>query len=348
MVDSYWRKIESVENDIENFMQISSILLKLKGYDEKLSDLSKIGNNENNISSNLGKIDTNNDISSNLGKIDTNKDDISSNLGKMDTNKNDISSNLGKIDTNKSNISSNLENISNNKSNIDELKSNLSNIAFDSNNKYSIENFFIYNIEIENSYKINKDKPNFSIFKYTLEDDFKKDSILEIDCRLLYRYTNYNNIGFLQHIFKLYDGADTMFYDYISLNTNAGDNRSNDLKQNDLFYVKLNDDYDVIKIELILSLIDNVTNIVDCKIYNAYNSNFLCIKHYRKINLISVNNNLGNLENTILSNSSKIDTNKNDISTNLININTNEDNITYNLSQINNIKNNKTYLTKYM
>ena len=77
MVDHYWRKIKSVENDIENSMQISSILLKLKGYDEKLSDLSKIGNNENNISSNLGKIDTNeSDISSNLGKIDTNKSDI--------------------------------------------------------------------------------------------------------------------------------------------------------------------------------------------------------------------------------------------------------------------------------
>ena len=69
MVDHYWRKIESVENNIENSMQISSILLKLKGYDEKLSDLSKIGNNKNKISSSLGKIDTNkSDISSNLGK----------------------------------------------------------------------------------------------------------------------------------------------------------------------------------------------------------------------------------------------------------------------------------------
>ena len=47
-------------------MQISSILLKLKGYDEKLGDLSKIGNNENNISSNLSKIGNNeNNISSN-------------------------------------------------------------------------------------------------------------------------------------------------------------------------------------------------------------------------------------------------------------------------------------------
>ena len=341
MVDRYWRKIESVENDIENSMQISSILLKLKGYDEKLSDLSKIDTNKNNISSNLGKIDTNkNNVSSNLEIINTNKSDISSNLGKIGDNKNNISSNLGKIDTNKNDISSNLTKIGNNKSNIDEINENLSNIDFNSNNKYSIENFFIYNIEIENSYKINEDKPSFSIFKYTLKDDFKKDSILEIDCRLLYQYANYNNIGLLQHIFKLYDGVDTMFYDYKSLKTNAGDNRRNDVKQNDVFYVKLSDDYKIIKIELILSLIDNANNTVDCKIYNTYNSNFLCVKYYKKINLISINNNLGDFENTILSNSSKIDINENDISTNLININTNEDNIAYNLSEINYIKNN--------
>ena len=77
MVDRYWRKIESVKNDIENSMQISSILLKFKGYDEKLSDLSKIGKNENNISSNLSKIGNNeNNISSNLLKIDINISNI--------------------------------------------------------------------------------------------------------------------------------------------------------------------------------------------------------------------------------------------------------------------------------
>ena len=104
-----------------------------------------------------------------------------------------------------------------------------------------------------------------------------------------------------------------MFYDYISLKSNAGDDRSNDLKRNDIFYVKLDDNFDVIKIELILSLIDNVTNTVDCKIYNANDSNFLCIKHYKKLNLISVNNNLGDLEDTILSNSTKIKNSKNSI-----------------------------------
>ena len=79
MVDRYWRKIEDVENDIENAMQISSILLKLKGYDDDLekidnisSNLSKIEDNETNISTNLEKIEDNlekiNDIKTILPK----------------------------------------------------------------------------------------------------------------------------------------------------------------------------------------------------------------------------------------------------------------------------------------
>ena len=36
-------------------------------------------------------------------------------------------------------------------SNINEIKSTLGNLDLSSNNKYSIENFSIYNIEIENS-----------------------------------------------------------------------------------------------------------------------------------------------------------------------------------------------------
>ena len=130
-----------------------------------------------------------------------------------------------------------------------------------------------------------------------------------------------------------------MFYEYRSLKSNAGDNLRNDLKQNDLFYVKLDGYYDVIKIELILSLIDNISNIttVDCKLYNTYKSNFLSIKYYKKTNLISVNNNLGDLENTILSN-------KNNISTNLIKINSNEDDILSNLNEMNYLKSDKSYL----
>ena len=311
MTDRYWRKIEDVEDDIENAIQISGILLKLKGYDDKLGDLEKIEDNSA-------------DISSNLGKINTNEGNISSNLGKINTNEGNISSNLGKINTNEGNILFNLGKITTNKNNIDEINENLSNIDFNSNNKYSIENFFIYNIEIENDYTLNKETPNFSIFKYTLEDNFKKDSILEINCKLLYDYTTYNNIGALMHVFKLYDDNNNLLHEYNNLKSNAGDSHKNDLTQIDLFYVKLNNDYYTIKIELILSLLDNITKSITCKLYNSLKSNFLCIKHYKRINLISVNNNnnLGELNNIILSN-------KNDISANLIKISNNEDEITY-------------------
>ena len=191
----------------------------------------------------------------------------------------DVTNNFNRISINDKNIKFKTDTIN---SNINEIKSTLDNLDLSSNNKYSIENFFIYDIEIENSYKLSKDTPRFSIFNYNLIDEFRKDNILEINCRLLYQYTNYNNIGFVIHIFKLYDDAGTMFYEYKSLLTNAGDNRKNDLKQSDIFYVKLDDDFGVIKIELILFIIDNVTNIVDCKLYNTYNSNFLCIKHIKK------------------------------------------------------------------
>ena len=119
MVDRYYRKIESVENDIENAMQISSILLKLfillKGYDEKLNGLSNIDTNTNNISTNSGQISTNTGaISTNSGQISTNKNDISTNSGQISTNKNDISSNLAQISTNKNDISTNSGQISTN------------------------------------------------------------------------------------------------------------------------------------------------------------------------------------------------------------------------------------------
>ena len=269
MSDKYYRGLKSTIGDVKLKLQLSLMTLK-------------INENRNIISGIKNDISEINNFSD---KINVNESNISDNLSKINDNTNDIASNLTKIDTNTNNI--------------DEINSNLSNIDFNSVNKFSIENFFIYNIEIEKNYILNKDKTSFSIFKYNLEDDFKKGSILEIDCRLLYRYNNYNHIGLLQHVFKLYDDNDNMFYDYKSLKTNSGDNTRNDIKQNDFFYVKLNQNHDIIKIELLLSLINNVNSstTVDCRLYNTYKSNFLNVKYYKKINTISVNNNLTNLKN---------------------------------------------------
>ena len=306
MADRYYRKIKDVENDIENAMQISGILLKLKGYDEKLGELSKINDYASSISTNSGAISTNSE------QTNTNTESISYNLEKI----NDI----------------------------DKIKSNLNNIKNDLSDfkiNYSIQNLFIYNIDVEQNYTLNKDNPKFSIFSYNLEDDFKSNSILEVNCKILYNYTTYNNIGTLIHIFKLYDKNNELIHEYKNLKSNAGDNLSAFLNQNDLFYVKLNDNYSIIKIELILSILDNITKSVACKLLNTFKSNFLYIKHYKKINTLSVNNNLTDLKNGISSNLGKI-------KTNLIKINSNEDNIAYNLNEINYLKNNKSiqYLKK--
>ena len=83
---------------------------------------------------------------------------------------------MRKIDTNENAISNNLEKINTNDNDIVEIKSNLNNIKNDlsdfkiNKNKnisyYLIQNSFIYNINVENNYTLNKDNPKFSIFNY--------------------------------------------------------------------------------------------------------------------------------------------------------------------------------------
>ena len=161
-------------------------------------------------------------------KTNTNENDISNNLGKINDNETNISNNLEKVNTNTSNISNNLEKINTNDNDIDEMKLNLNNIKNDLSDfkinknisNYSIQNLFIYNIDVENNYTLNKDNPKFSIFIYNLEDKFKSNSILEVNCKLLYDYTIYNNISALMHVFKLYDKNNTLLHEYKNLTTN--------------------------------------------------------------------------------------------------------------------------------
>ena len=163
------------------------------------------------------------------------------------------------------------------------VKNDLSDFKVNENvANYSIQKFFIYDIGVDNNYTLNKDNPKFVIFTYTLEDDFKVDSVLEINGKLLYDYTTYNNIGSLMHIFRLYNENNVLIHKYKNLKCNSGDNISDLLNHFDLFYVKLNDDYCIIKIELILSILDTVTKSVSCKLYNSLSSNFLCIKYIKK------------------------------------------------------------------
>ena len=275
VVDKYYRRIIQNIDNVRMKFDISALLVKSKEHD------SKIDTNKKNIAENLTLINSKSDI------IEDNKNNISENLTLIQTKIDNIEDINTKVTNNYNITQINKKNIDFKTGIIDNqitaINSTLNDLETKNNNsKYSIENFFIYNIEIENTYTLNSDIPKFSIFNYDLEDDFKKDSILEINTKLLYNYTGYNNIGKLIHNYKLYDSENILFHEYKSLKTNSGDNLKDDLHQCDIFYVKLDKDYIKIKIELILAMIEGITGSVTCKLYNTFNSNFLCIKYIKK------------------------------------------------------------------
>ena len=277
VVDKYYRRIIQNIDNVRMKFNISALLVKSKEHD------SKIDTNKKNIAENLTLINSKSDI------IEDNKNNISENLSLSNSNENRLDNIENDIEDINTKVTNNYNITQINKKNIDFKTGIIDNqitavnsTLNDLKTKYSIENFFIYNIEIENTYTLNSDIPKFSIFNYDLEDDFKKDSILEVNTKLLYDYTGYNNIGKLIHNYKLYNSENVLFYEYKSLKTNAGDNLKDDLHQGDVFYVKLDKDYIKIKIELILAMKEGATGSVTCKLYNTFNSNFLCVKYIKK------------------------------------------------------------------
>ena len=105
----------------------------------------------------------------NLLEVDKNiKKDIFDNSNSIENIKKDETNHFNRIYINEKNIKFKTDTIN---SNIDEMKSTLTNIENDLSNfkvnenvaNYSIQNFFIYNIEIENNYSLNKD--NFFLLK---------------------------------------------------------------------------------------------------------------------------------------------------------------------------------------
>ena len=201
---NYYRKtVNNVADNVKLKMQMSAFTLKLSENINKISDLLEVDKS-------IKK-----DIADNSNKIVSMNESITNNFIRISINEKSI-----KFKTDTINL------------NIDEMKSTLTNIENDLSNfkvnenvgKYSIQNFFIYNIEIENNYRLNKDNPKFNIFTYDLEDDFKANSILEVNCKLLYDYRTYNDIGGLMHIFRLFNKDNELIHEYKNLKCNAGDN----------------------------------------------------------------------------------------------------------------------------
>ena len=341
MVDRYYREIESVENDIENAMQISSILLKLKEYDD---DLGKIDTNENNISSNLTKINDNeNSISNNLGKIDN----ISKFILKSDKDFEktyNIEPQIFKFNKNNHFFSIFEKEIEH-----DFIKNSL--IFVKNNIYYKYDNLSDDYHRCQHEYKIYNE--NNLIHKYL----FNKDTYYDENSNILntteefciYFKKNYNKIkivlelhrhnrhGFgninleidngyikLDYIEKGFlDNSHLINLNTGSISTNSGkiDKNTSDISTNSGKIDKNTSDIsdNLGKIDTNISNISSNLGKIDTNISNISS------------NLGKINTNGGNIS----SNLGKINTNEGNISSNLGKINTNEGNISSNLGKIN-------------
>ena len=161
----YYTKIgNNTVNDVKFKMQMGALTVKITENINKINDLLEV---DKNI-----------------------KKDIVDNSNSIENMSKNITNNFNRIFINEKNIKFKTVTIN---SNIDEIKYTLTNVENDLSNfkanenvaNYSIHNFFIYDIEVENDYTLNKDNPKFVIFTYTLEDDFKTNSILEVNYKFI-------------------------------------------------------------------------------------------------------------------------------------------------------------------
>ena len=311
MVDRYYREIEDVENDIENAMQISGILLKLKEYD---NDLEKIDTNENNISSNLSKIEDNeNNISSNLSKIGDNINAIKLINKNSQDNSKDISTNSNLINSNTKSISTNLEKI-------DNFTQYILQSGKDFEEKYTIE---------KQIFRFDRNKHFYTMFEKEIEFEFTKNSLLFVKNHMYYKYENLSNdYHRLQHEYNIYDG-DNLIHKYLfNKDTYYDESLDPILHTNEDFCICFKKNYNKIKINLQLHRHNrHGTGNINLEIDDDNES-------YINIDYLDRNND----------NNEQVDTNTRDISTNLIKINSNEDDILTNLNEINYLKNNKSHL----
>ena len=129
---NYYRKtVNNTANDVKLKMQMAAFTLKLSENNDKIDDLLEV---DKNI-----------------------KKDISDNSNSTRNMNKDITNNFNRISINERSIKFKADTIN---SNIDEMKSTLTNVKNDLSDfkvnenvaNYSIQNFFIYDIDVENTY----------------------------------------------------------------------------------------------------------------------------------------------------------------------------------------------------
>ena len=109
------------------------------------------------------------------------------------------------------------------------------------------------------------------------------NSILEISCNIIYKYSSYNDVGLLRHTYSLLDNNNNLIHVHNIIHTNLGDNFSNHLTMNDDFSILFKNTHtDKLKIELQAAMVNlNRNDSIASRILNPYKNNRLCMKHIK-------------------------------------------------------------------
>ena len=249
MSEKYYREINSNKDIVKFKLQLGAILLKLNEHNSNISNIKD--------------------------DIKNNDKDIKSNYDICIANKNslvDIDRKIYATNSNITNINSDIESIN---SDIENINSNIV------KHNYAIENIWLYNIDIVNTYTIESSK--VTLFEYIIEGIFITNSVLEISCNILYKYANCNDVGLLKHIYSLIDANGNVIHDHNIIHTNSGDNLKNDLTMNDDFSILFTNRHtSKLKIKLQIGKVDISKNkTVGLRIMNPYNNNILRVKHIK-------------------------------------------------------------------
>ena len=313
MVDRYYRKIESVGNNVKSDIQISSILLKLKEYDE--IDLPKIENNKNDITNNQKSIYNNkNDVAKNKkliqnneNNVTNNKNDVTKNEKSIYDNQNNISNNKNDIANNKKSIHSNKNDIVKNEKSIQDNKNDITDLnSFTNNNKKNINEVRNYILNLSKNFEyrydldklifnFNNSKHFYTIIEKEIEYDFTINSLLYIQSYVKYDYYDLaNNYFRLQHEYNIFDNNDNLLHKYLFNNDTFYDSSKQFLNTKESFYISFTQNYPKIKIVLTLHRQNRLgKGVINLKIDNG----FLNVDYIDKNNSQAFKDNKNDIDN---------------------------------------------------
>ena len=209
-------------------------------------------------------------------------------INDVDVNKNSldiVNNNVINVQKNLDNVNLDLKNVKNDvndvKNDIDSVKFDLDNVKLDINSLnsyYKLKDIYTFDIKSKNQF-VDKNKP-FHIFEKSINNNFKKDSYLDVSIKVLTEISNYILIGFFEILCEFYNDNNDLFYD-ISLSTAMGSiNKLSTIKS--VFIVPINKDMSKIKVDFYIR--PKLSQQSRSATYNIIdiNSNKIYIKYFQK------------------------------------------------------------------